>query len=91
MYNGSMKNTDIKSDLGAIVQFCGHNGWFIADILKMGPVTVVNANGPVTPDNLVRDHRIGAPTHHLSDFPLAGFWNTRKGVFVVPSEQVRTL
>jgi hypothetical protein len=77
-----------ESKMGAMVRFCGHNGSFIADVHKVGNCNVVRANGPVTPDNLDRE---STPTHHISDFPNAGYWNSRLGVFVVPEKQVRTL
>lgn len=71
---------------GAHVQYCGHDGWFIADIYAIGNVYVVRANGKVTADNLTRP-ATGA-THHLVDFPEAGFWRPDIGVFVVPRKQV---
>jgi hypothetical protein len=74
---------------GAIVQYCGHDGTFVADIFKIGNVNVVVANGPVTPDNITRPAK-GA-THHLEDFPEAGCWNLRRGFFAVPCEQVTDL
>lgn len=80
-----------KSKSGAIVQYCGHAGCFIADVIEVAGACVVRANGEITPDNIVRDGSLGAPTHHLVDFPKAGFWNPRIGVFVVPASQVRAL
>ena len=86
-----MNRAEIKSNIGAIVLFCGHDGCFVADILRMGPVTVVNAGRPISPATIVRDGHLGKPTHHIVDFPIAGFWQPNKGVFVVPSEQVKEL
>lgn len=75
--------------MGAYVQFCGHDGMFVADIWAVGEVNVVHAGGPVSPGNLIRP-ATGA-THLLVDFPKVGFWKPRLGVFVVPKEQVRKL
>lgn len=75
-----------RAAMGAKVQYCGHDGTFIADIFRIGNINVVNANGPVTPSNLERP-AVGA-THRLRDFPEAGFWSPNKGVFVVPEKQV---
>jgi hypothetical protein len=74
--------------MGAIVQFCGHNGCFIADIYEIEGANVVRASGPVTAANL---DRRAVPTHHVSDFPKPGFWRPELGVFVVPKRQVREL
>lgn len=76
------------SKMGARVHYCGHSGWFIADIIKVGNANVVRANGPVTPDSIVRDS-LRTVTHHLVDFPHAGFWRPDLGVFVVPETQVK--
>lgn len=76
-----------KSAIGARVQFCGHNGWFIADIIRIGNATAVRANGPVTPSNIHRTE-IHTITHRLTDFPSAGLWQADRGIFVVPEAQV---
>jgi len=76
--------------MGALVQYCGHAGTFVADIFRVGNVNVVRANGPVTPDNLNRTN-VRAASHQISDFPQAGFWRPDLGVFVVPHPQVRKL
>lgn len=78
-----------KASVGAKVQYCGHDGWFIADIWEIEGVNVVRANGKVTPSNINRPAQ-GA-THSLSDFPKGGFWRPDLGVFVVPSDQVKLL
>lgn len=75
--------------MGARVQYCGHNGWFIADIFRIGDVCVVKANGPVTPGNIQRPAK--DCTHHVSDFPAPGCWMPERGVFVVPHKQVKKL
>jgi hypothetical protein len=80
-----------KSAMGANVMYCGHNGYFIADIYDLGEVNVVHARREVNPDTIMRYKEFGEPTHHLSDFPKAGFWKPRMGVFVVPKSQVKEL
>lgn len=78
--------------MGALVRYCGHRGVFAADIHVVGSVNVVRANGAVTGDNLDRSpDSYDAATHHIVDFPIAGFWQPRMGVFVVPKNQVRKL
>ncbi len=77
-----------KSSMGALVQYCGHNGCFIADIWHIGNINVVVASQSVLPENLDRQSK---PTHHISDFPKAGYWKPFKGIFVVPQEQVKNL
>ena len=73
--------------MGARVKYCGHDGYFIADIFKVGNCNVVRANGPVTGDTIKRPAK--NITHELSDFPKPGFWGSQVGVFVVPCEQVK--
>ncbi len=80
-----------KAAMGAIVQYCGHRGTFIADIWEVGDVNIVHASREVTPDNLHRYEEFGAATHLLVDFPKAGFWKPKLGVFAVPKEQVTKL
>lgn len=75
--------------MGAVVQFCGHDGTFIADIFNINGVNVVVANGEVTTENLTRPAK-GA-THHLNDFPQEGCWKPHRGFFVVPERQVKEL
>lgn len=79
-----------KAAIGAKVQYCGHLGWFIADIFNFNGVNAVKANGPVTPDNIIRGRQEEA-THHLSDYPKAGLWCPARGIFCVPEDQVREL
>jgi hypothetical protein len=76
--------------MGAKVMYCGHDGWFVADIFRIGTACVVKANGPISGSNLVRGKNEEA-THHVSDFPSSGCWMPERGVFAVPHEQVRTL
>jgi hypothetical protein len=74
-----------KSRMGALVLYCGHKGSFVADIWEIGNVNVVVASRPVLPENLDRHSE---PTHHMIDFPEAGYWKPYKGMFVVPEAQV---
>ena len=53
--------------------YCGHNGYFVADITVIEGAAVVRANGPVTPGNIDRQAVQETATHHLTDFPTAGF------------------
>jgi hypothetical protein len=81
-----------KAAVGARILYCNHQGYFIADIFKVEGVNVVRANRKVTPDNLVRDGALRSEcTHHMTDFPIAGFWRPDLGVFVVPKSQVKEL
>ena|ERR1700761_2501519 len=79
-----------KTAVGAKVMYCGHNGWFAADIVTVAGALVVRASCAVTGDNIKRDS-LSEATHHLSDFPVAGFWRPDLGVFVVPEDQVTVL
>lgn len=74
-----------KGRVGAIVRYCGHDATFVADVIEVGTACVVIANGDIN-ENLMRPAT--KASHHLVDFPKAGYWNPRKGVFVVPSDQV---
>lgn len=77
-----------KAKIGAEVAYCGHDGWFVADIYLIEGANVVRATGPVTPEKLNRP--AAEATHHLSDH-LGGFWRPDLGVFVVPQEAVQEL
>ena len=79
-----------KAYMGARVMYCGHNGWFVADIFRIGNVNVVKANGPITESTLVRGKNEEA-THNVSDFPSAGCWAASRGFLVVPASQVKEL
>lgn len=83
-----MSNEKHMGRCGAIVQYCGHDATFIADVITVADAVVIRANGPVE-KNLQRPAK--NPTHHLVDFPAAGYWNPQLGVFVVPKSQVRVL
>lgn len=84
-----------KAGAGVIVRYCGHNASFLADVYEIGGACVVVASGP-----LQNGHQDGSglqrpaspkATLHLVDFPQAGYWQPRKGIFVVPSAQLRFL
>jgi len=79
-----------KAAIGAHVQYCGHDGWFVADVFHFEGVVGVKANGPVTPGNIVRN-RMDEATHQISDFPKAGLWCPDRGVFCVPEDQFHIL
>lgn len=78
-----------KAAMGAVVQYCGHDGTFIADIFEIDGVNVVRTSFSVTLDKLERP-AVNA-THLLKDYPRAGFWRPDLGVFVVPGNQVTEL
>lgn len=75
-----------ESKMGATVRYCGHDGTFVADIFRIGNVNVVRANGKVTPGNIQRP--ASEATHHIVDFPEAGFWRPDLGIFVVLENQL---
>lgn len=79
-----------KAHMGAIVMFCGHEGHFIADVYRVGNVNVIRANGPISGDTIIRKD-LEKATHHVSDFPLGGFWRPDLGVLVGPEKQVKEL
>lgn len=77
-----------ESCMGAKVKYCGHEGMFVADIFRVGNTNVVVTEENVRGDTLVRGEALDGATHHISDSPSAGYWSPRKGIFVVPEEQV---
>lgn len=79
-----------KTTMGAFVKYCGHEGGFVADLIVVAGACIVRANGPISGDNIIR-RKNAVYTHHLMDFPTAGFWRPDLGVFVVPVEQCRKL
>jgi hypothetical protein len=79
-----------ESFTGARVMFCGHAGWFVADIHKIAGACLVRASAPVTPGNIVRG-RDNEATHHMVDAPEPCYWNPQLGVFCCPAKQVRKL
>ena len=78
----------LESKMGAVVQYCGHDATFAADIYVHDGVAVVHAAAAPIEKALTRP--AANPTHHVSDFPKAIFWKPRLGVFVVPVSQVTT-
>lgn len=79
-----------KAAIGARVMFCGHKGWFVADIHQVGTANVVVSCGPVNGSTIIRTD-LDEATHHMVDFPLAGYWKPEIGLFVVPIGQVKEL
>ena len=84
--NKKPKKPESKGRIGAIVRYCGHNATFVADVIEVGGACVVVANGDI--DKCLVRPASNKVTHHIVDFPSAGYWNPRKGIFVVPSDQV---
>jgi hypothetical protein len=83
-----MKKSKNKMVVGANVLYCGHAGYFIADLFFIGDVVAARASGPVTPGNIYRLNEFGPATHLLVDFPNPGLWSPERGIFVVPSSQL---
>jgi hypothetical protein len=79
-----------KTGVGLTVLYCGHNGYFKADIYAVGNALVVRAPGKIDGGTLLRGDTF-TPTHHLSDCPQPGFWRPDLGVFVVPEDQVKLI
>jgi hypothetical protein len=82
-----------KGCMGARVIYCGHDGYFVADIFLVAGANVIRADGPINLGNLIRPARQKAetPTHTMVDFPVGGFWRPDLGVFVVPKDQVKKI
>jgi hypothetical protein len=78
-----------EAAMGAKVQYCGHKGFFVADIFKVAGANVIRHGGPVTPENIQRP--TDEATHTMVDFPEHGFWRPDLGVFVVPESQVKEI
>jgi hypothetical protein len=81
-----MKQKVMKVDHGVRVIYCGHNGWFIADVYWWGDTCLVHTDGPVSGSSLNRP--AVDCDYQLSDSPVAGFWNPQKGIFMVPKSQM---
>ena len=66
------------------IRYCGHDAWFIADVIHVAGAVVIKGNGPI-------EQHLNRPgdgaTHQLTDFPGPVYWNPRLGVFVVPKKQ----
>lgn len=86
-----MKTTVPKSKaaVGALVRFCGHRGVFSADIIRVGNVVVVRGGGPVSGSTIMRAPQLFEQAKfHLSDCPGPVYWDERRGIFVVPHENL---
>ena len=79
----------LKAKMGAVVQYCGHDATFPADIYVQDGIAVIHAAAAPVEKALTRPAE--NPTHHMMDFPKAIFWKPSLGVFVVPASQVKTL
>jgi hypothetical protein len=78
-----------KSKCGAMVRYCGHDAMFVADVFEIAGACVVVASAAI--DKCLIRPATDEATHHLIDWPKAGYWNPRAGIFVVPSDQVTIL
>lgn len=76
--------------MGAWIQFCGHNGMFFGEIMRVGNCVVVRSSDkkPVTPSTIKRP-AIGC-SFSVSDM-YGGYWGQDRGVFVVPHEALTIL
>lgn len=84
----SCHSTD-RVEVGVPVQYCGHNGLFMADLYFIAGAVVVRASGPLDLGALIRPP--ANARYHLTDHPSTGFWRPELGVFVVPAEQLKVL
>jgi hypothetical protein len=76
---------------GATVHMVAHDLVFQADLFEIAGAMVVRANGRLVPGQNCEysgDWKWTAPTHILSDRPIAGFWRDDLGIFVVPKNQL---
>lgn len=70
---------------GAIVEYCGHNATFRADIWRFAGAVVIRANGPIREEILTRPAK--GPRYLFEDHPDSGFWRPDLGIFVIPETQ----
>lgn len=75
-----------KAGVGVMVRYCGHDAMFIADVIEVGDACVVVAADKI--DSCLIRPATDEATHHLVDWPKAGYWSPRTGIFVVPRDQV---
>ncbi len=73
---------------GAMVQYCGHDAMFIADVFEIGDAVAICAPTEIE-KCLIRPAK--DPTHHVVDFPHAGMWKPKRGMLVVERAQVKVL
>jgi hypothetical protein len=74
--------------MGAKVMFCGHNGWFVADLIRVGTaVAVRSAIAPLDGGTIIRGRNDEA-THHVVDSPGPIAWWADHGILVVPATHV---
>jgi hypothetical protein len=77
-----------KTATGVRVHYCGHDASFIADVREHAGVVVV-----IGPEN-VEEHLqrpAGKCQFHLVDCPVTIYWGRKRGVFAVPTAQLRDL
>lgn len=71
------------------IQYCGHRGYFMADVFRMGDTICVRAKKPVTPDSLIRKDFNPESCHfHIQDSPYPGGWWPHLGLFLIPKYQL---
>lgn len=82
-----MSNPETISKIGAIIRYCGHDAWFVADVMQVGNTLVIRAPTAVTMENVRRPCR---PDYdfHIDDFNPC-FWRPDLGVFVVTVKSVK--
>jgi hypothetical protein len=68
------------------VLYCGHAGMFMADVIVTPFAVTIIAPKEVKPDTLVRKD-LSTASFHISDIN-GGYWNPRRGRFVLPRESV---
>ena len=82
MPNTKKKYTPVtQSRVGAIVQYCGHDASFVADIVVKHGVAVVIGN-PKVESNLTRPASPNVTNHVIDAGAL--YWGPLRGFFVVP-------
>lgn len=72
------------------VMFCGHQGWFLAEVIVTRDAIVVIAEKPVRPDKLVRTELESATWHISDEFP-GQYWSPTNGRFVLNRDAVTRL
>jgi hypothetical protein len=72
------------------IMFCGHDGYFMGDVVVTPFAVVVSArNTPVNGDTLQRKNLKAAKWHIRDD--KGGYWNGRVGTFLLPRAAVTKL
>lgn len=88
------RTTKPITGIGLRIQFCGHDGTFMADVTECAGAVVVKA-GTAPGSSAAFLAQLERPARDadaiLVDFPTAACWDTSRGVFVVPATQLRRL